>query len=150
VEKILLIYIVVQSGDATPLVERIKLNSESVEAHVEYRNTCFDAVINAHHSEFDEGTKMDVENSQAFEEEEDKSEKSIPLAAEVRDTPPLSPAYMITQNLIQRNQTQLQSLLNQQQTRSRTKQNTRKCVGGKSVKRRSKKKILSKISENFI
>lgn len=146
VEKILLIYIVAQKGDATPLVERIKLNSESVEANVEYRNVCFDAVINAHHSEMDEGTKMEVDYSQVCEEEE-KSGHSIPLAAEVRSTPPLSPAYMYSQNLTQGYQEQSRNHSIQSKRKTRTRQTARKSTGGKGLQGRSNLKRTRKIGK---
>ena len=50
IEKVLLVFILVQREEtidiAKHLTNRIKLNSEAVEENQEYRNICFDAVIN--------------------------------------------------------------------------------------------------------
>ena len=80
------------------LTERIKLNSEAVEENLEYRNICFDAVINANYDEEKRKlTEADIEDLDE-EIEENKLTDSLPLGAAARDTPPLSPHYGINMN----------------------------------------------------
>lgn len=95
IEKILLISILVEREDtadiARQLANRIKLNSEAVEENQEYRNICFDAVINTLKEE-----DMRSKRSECHDESIhfDNDEKEIMECEDI----PMSPAYMAQSN----------------------------------------------------
>ena len=138
------------------LAERIKLNAEAVEENlgksavfnyiIEYRNICFDAVINSHKEE-DKQDKISEVGRSLENMEESKNLSSLPPGVEVEDTPPMSPAYM------ERGRTDSEQPIyctKGVRRGTRTKQTARKAVGGKGLKRKRKASTSQFCKYSFI
>jgi hypothetical protein len=127
------------------LAERIRINAENIDANQEYRNICFDAVIKAFYQD-EEGhkeTEMDVDDLA-----DSRNMDSLPMGAEVPETPPDTAGIMGRRGMSSDNTLQRYGAkgVRSQNSSQNLKRNRKRKSGGKT---NTKRKAKAERMNNF-